>query len=244
MLATVAHAHDYDDDDDRVYVFVEASGSYGFQLGETEYLPDGAAAAYKHPVVNGPAVGASLGFFITKMIGLSLNYEYTAAWTRTGDIPGVLDSVQGHIQYHTLTLGPRLVVPFGFGRFRAEVGVGVVFPFQTKLEYEYAANLSAIGISGTGTRISHYNVGVGAEALVGYEFPLGDFLYLATDLKLKTLQTNNRDKTTELNNFVTDFEAAPPTPVNAVIDHDNGQARPTTYSVQAIRGQVSFGARF
>lgn len=249
LVATAAHAHDDDydadyDDDDRAYVFFEASGSYGMQLGETDYLPDGGPTAYRHPVVNGPAVGASIGVFVTKLIALSLNYEYTAAWTRSGEIPGVLDDVRGYIQYHTITFGPRLVVPAGFGRLRAEVGVGVVLPFDTQLEYEYAANLAAIGITGEGSRIDNYTIGFGAQGLVGYEFPLGDVVYLATDLKFKTLQSNNSDKTTELRNFVTDFEAVPPTATNATIEYQDGQARPTTNSVQSVRLQLSLGARF
>ncbi len=229
---------------DRTVGFIEAQGGYGFQVGNLEYVPDGAGGDWKHPLVNGPAVGGTIGFHLAPNIALVANYEWTKAWSRKGEVPGILDEVQGKVDYHTVTAGFRLREPAGPGAVRAELGAGVVLPFETELELDYGAGLAQAGITGRGTQIENYNIGIAGHAQLGYEIPIGDVFYIALDLKLKVAQSSNEGKTTELRNFVTDFEAFPPTAVTTNIRHDDGAAQPTTYSLQSGRGMLTLGARF
>lgn len=244
LFPATVHAQEYMIEETRSPRFlVEATGGWGFQLGETEYLPDGSATEYQHPLVNGYAVGGTAGLMLMEQVALVVSYEYTNATSSEGDITGALDRVEGYIDYHSTVIGLRLYQPTGFGRLRLEFGIGVMFPHETRLELEYADTLQALGISGTGTRVSNYSWGVGGQALAGYEVPLGDVFYVAANLKYKLFQTTNKGETTELRNFV-DLEAEVPMPVDATITHDDGAARPTTNSVQDVRLQLAVGVRF
>lgn len=247
LAATVASAQE------RVYVdvdraprqpigFIEATGGYGVQMGETDYLPDGALDEYQHPLVNGYAVGGTAGLFVSPLVSLIANYEYTEAWSRNGEIPGLLDEVQGEIDYHTITGGVRLRAPVGFGALRAELAVGVVLPYETELRFDYGPVVAQLGLTGTGTRVEHFSTGFGGHGALGYEIPLGDMFYLALDVKMKVFQSDNSGESTEYRNMVTDFDN--PVPVTATVEHDDGAERPITSSVQSTRGHLTLGARF
>lgn len=228
-------------------VFVEGTGSYGVQFGETSYLPSGAPGQYMHPIVHGFAVGGTAGVFVVHdTVALVANYEYTNARSRHGSITGVLDDVQGSIEYHTATVGMRLRAPTGFGAFHAEAAGGVVFPYETELQFDYGAALTQLPtpITGTGLRTDHYSVGFGGSALIGYEIPIFDCFYLAVNAKLRLFEAENAGETTDLDNVVTDFAATPPTATDATIAYGNGAAQPSTNSVQDVRLQLALGAAF
>lgn len=224
--------------------FIEATGAYGVQFGETDYLPAGAIGDYMHPIVHGYGVGGTAGLTVLPGLALIANYEYSNARSRTGQINGVLDEVQGFISYHTITAGVRYFVPLPFGALQAELGAGVVLPFETELEFQYNANLAAAGITGTGRRIDEYSVGFGAHAMFGYLIPIGDVFYTALNVKFRTMESENSGERTRLENFVTDFEAQPPTATTGEIRYGDGAARPSTNSVQDVRFQLALGARF
>ncbi len=247
----------YSEEEDITYVepappprhmfFLEATGAYGIQFGDTPYLPSGGPTDYQHPIVHGFGVGGTAGVYvIPDTLAIIANYEYDRSISREGVLTGVLDEVQGLIQYHTAMLGLRLRVPVGFGAIRAEVSGGVLFPFQTELSYQYGAGLSQLPtpITGTGTRTDFYSVGFGGSGLIGYEMPLFGPLYLAINIRLRTFQTENSGERTELRNFVTDFTALPPTATDGTVTYGNGAARPSTYSVQDARLQLAIGAAF
>lgn len=227
--------------------FAEANIGYGVQFGVIEYLPgtDG-PMDWKYPLVHGPTAGGTVGVILAENIGLLLNYEYTWATTPDAEIPGAVDEINGTIDYHTLTAGLRLYVPVGFGRLRAELAGGVVFPFHSRLEFEYSQALSALPepIVGTGERILNFSVGYGGHAALGYELPIAPGFYLAFNIKYKLFETENSGETTELRNFVVDFAEMPPTAVDRTIVHGDGAERPMTESVQDVRVQLSIGAGF
>lgn len=225
-------------------IFVEGTFGYGFQFGETSYLPDGMPGQYMHPLVNGYTVGGTAGYFFTPGVAVVLNYEYASASSSEGSLDGVIDSIEGEIDYHTLVVGLRLWEPVGFGALRAEFGLGVVLPYQTELEVQYGPGLMPAGITGSGTQTESYSLGVGGHALLGYEVPITGPLYAALNLKIKAFQSTNDGETTEYENFVTDFGAMPPTAVDAEIEHGDGAAQPTTNSVQEARLQLAVGVRF
>lgn len=224
--------------------FVEATGAYGVQFGETDYLPAGAVGDWQHPIVHGYSVGATAGFMIMPSMALIAEYDYTSAQSRTGRIDGLLDEVQGEIDYHTITAGARFFVPLPYGSFQAELGAGVVLPFETELRFQYAPTLAPVGISGTGTRIDEYSVGFGAHALFGYLIPIGDVFYSSLNVKFRTFESENSGERTRLTNFVTDFEGQPPTATTGEVRYGDGAARPSTNSVQDVRLQIALGARF
>ncbi len=232
--------------DELPHVFLEGTGAYGAQLGDIEYLPAGAPGAYEFPIVHGPAVGGTAGVFVAPNLALVANYEYTWAATVEGDIVGVLDRVQGYVDYHTTMVGFRLAIPMAYGAIQAEVDAGVLFPFHTTLEYDYGAALTQlpVPISGTGTRVTNFSVGFGGQALLGYQMPVTDNFYFALNLKIKVMQTENSGERTELRNFVTDFEAVPPTATTADIQHGEGAAQPQTRGINEARLQLAMGAQF
>lgn len=241
-VETVRRAETYDGRPD--HVFVEANGAYGVQFGETDYLPAGTVGDWQHPIVHGFSVGATAGFMVMPSVALIASYDYSRAQSRIGQIDGLLDEVQGEIDYHTITAGARFFVPLPYGSFQAELGVGVVLPFETELRLQYAPTLAAVGISGTGTRIDEYSVGVGAHALFGYLIPIGDIFYGAINVKLRTFESENSGERTRLTNFVTDFEGQPPTATTGEVRYGDGAAQPSTNSVQDVRLQIALGARF
>lgn len=230
----------------RPHVLIEATGSYGLQLGTTDYLPAGAVGDWQHPFVHGFGVGATAGVFVDPQIALIANYEYSNARTMTGSLTGVIDEVQGTIDYHTLVAGMRVMAPLPFGAFQAEFAGGVVFPYQTELDIDHGPVLAQLPtpITGTGTRISHYSVGVGGHGLIGYRLPLGDMFYLALNLKIRVFETENSGETTEYRNFVTDYNAVPPTATTATVPNGDGAARPSTSVAADGRLQLAVGANF
>ena len=134
-------------------------------------------------------------------------------------------------------------MPTGFGAFRGEVAVGVVFPHETQLQVDYGPGLALLPqpVTGSGFRTSSYSVGFGGQARIGYEIPIVGPLYAALDLQLQVFQAENSGEETELENFVVDFEA--PTPVNTTILHGDGGARPETRGVASGLGVLSVGVR-
>ncbi len=224
--------------------FVEATGAYGFQLGSTQYLPDGSPQQYEHPMFHGYAIGATAGYFLAPQLALIASWEYAASTSREGELDGVLSRVQAEIDYHTAVIGLRLYQPAGIGLLRAELGLGLLFPHQTRLEMEYGPALAAAGISGTGVREDEYGLGFGGHAVLGYEVPIHGPLYAAASLKLKVFQTDDDGETTRLRNLVTDFGGEPPVAIDADLEHGDGGAEPSTRSVQEARLQLALGVRF
>lgn len=241
-VETVRRAETHDGRPD--VFFVEANGAYGMQFGETDYLPAGPIGDWEHPMVHGFSVGATTGFMVMDSFALIASYDYSRAQSRIGGIDGLVDEVQGEIDYHTITAGGRFFVPLPYGSLQAELGIGVVLPFETELRFQYAPTLAPAGITGTGTRIDEYSVGVGAHALFGYLVPIGDIFYGALNLKFRTFESENSGERTRLTNFVTDFEGQPPTATTGEIRYGDGAARPATNSVQDVRLQIAIGARF
>lgn len=260
LLLSTPHARaqeiDLDDDVSTVRVeapepdtsmfFVEATGAYGIQFGRTDYLPSGGLTNYQHPIVHGFGVGGTAGINLLPELALMANYEYSNARSREGWIPGVIDEVQGRIDYHTIVAGLRLSVPAGIGFFQAEFAVGVLLPFETELNIAYGPALAGLPtpITGSGSMISNYSIGFGGHGMLGYRIPIAGFLYTAINVKLRTFESENAGETTQLRNFVTDFTAQPPTATTADITFGEGAARPTTQSVQDVRLQLAFGAEF
>jgi hypothetical protein len=230
----------------RPLVLIEGTGGYGFQFGETEYLPSGAGDIYQHPMVHGYSVGGTLGVFLDPNLALIATYEYASAQSSRGDVPGVIDRIEGSIDFHTATAGLRLYHPIGFGRIRGELALGVLFPYSTELTVTHGAGLTQLPmpITGEGTRRDNYSVGFGGHAALGYEFPIVAGLYGALQVKYRLFQSENSGETTELRNFVTDYEAAPPRAVDATITHGDGAERPVTTSVQDVRLQATLGWMF
>jgi len=224
--------------------FAEAYGGWGFQVGETDYLPDGTPTEYKHPVVTGWSVGATGGWLLAGDLALIGSYQYRTASSREGSVAGVLDRVEGEVQYHTISIGVRLYRAAGPGRLRSELAAGLALPFETKLTYDYGPGLAPAGISGTGKLTDEYTVGYGVQGQLGYEMPVADKLYIALALELRMFQSNNRGKSTRLNNFVTDFTAMPPAATTATIENGDGRVRPRAYAVADLGPRLAIGARF
>jgi hypothetical protein len=228
--------------------FVEAEGGWGFQLGELPYLFDESPTRYKHPLVTGWSGGFTAGWFLADDLAVIGSYQYRTASTRESRIPGVLDRGQGDIHYHSFALGVRLYRETGPGRLRAEFAAGLAFPFRTKAEVDYGPALALAGIHGSGTMIDHYNLGYGAQAQIGYEVPVAATpygnLYAAVAIELRAFQSSNNGRSTELDNFITDFAAMPPVATTAVIDNGDGAARPRQYAVSDVTLRLAIGARF
>jgi hypothetical protein len=245
-IETDTHGEEHHPEHHMPMVFIEATGSYGIQFGRTDYLPSGGLTNYEHPIVHGFGVGATAGVNLIPGVALMANYEYSNARSRKGWIPGIIDEVQGKIDYHTIVAGLRLSVPAGIGFFQAELAVGVLLPFETELNITYGPQLAGLPtpITGTGTMISNYSVGFGGHGMLGYRIPIIGGLYTAINLKLRTFESENSGETTQLSNFVTDFTAQPPTATTAEISFGEGAARPTTQSVQDVRLQLALGGEF
>jgi len=225
-------------------VTVEVMGGWGVQLGETEYLPDGAPTDFQHPFVSGWSAGATAGWLFARDLALIATYEYRTASSVEGSVTGVIDRVQGSVMYHTAVLGLRLYRDLGPGRLRADMGVGVAFPFETETEYDWGDGLAPAGISGSGTRTDEYAIGFGVAGQVGYEVDVGGPVFIGLGIELRAFQSNNNDEQTRLDNVVTDLTAVPPVAVDATIDYGDGQAQPSTYAVADLGFRLAVGARF
>jgi hypothetical protein len=223
--------------------FVEISGGWGPQFGETEYLPDGAPTEFQHPLVLGWSGGLTGGVTLVPDLALIASYEYRFAMSREGQIPQVLDSVRGKVRYHTAAIGMRLYRTAGMGRLHSDFAVGVLFPFETRLELDYGQALRAAQIDGTGTRVDEYGFGVGVQAGFGYEIPIAGPIYFGASLELRSFQSSNNNHESRLDNVV-DLSGMPPVATTATIDHGDGKAQPTTYSVQDLSLHFAIGAHF
>ncbi len=222
--------------------FVELAGAFGFQFGEQSYLPDGAPGDSKHPLTNGLAGNVTAGYQFLDGLDVIVDYTYANAASRSGNLDNALAGVKGTITFQTLGVGLRSSRALGPGRLYGELALGVVFPFETELEYEYAPAMSALPqpVAGVGTKVDKYGLGVGAHGELGYQVPLWNKVYFASALRIQGFQSNNDGESTELSNFVPDFTA--PQAVTTTIDYGtSGMATPTTYSVQDFRLHFNLG---
>lgn len=227
-------------------IFIEAFGNWGVNLGRTEYIPDGEPGTSKHPFANGFGAGATVGAMVLPdWLGIIGDYRYGRTSTREGDITNVLTSVEGSLHFHAITAGVRLQHRSGRLRTYGQLHVGVLLPFETKLEFEYAPPLGAVGIQGVGTRTEKFNVAYGAQAELGIRFDVAPRFFIGAGVRIATFQASNAGKETEYDNFVVDFAALPPVPVTTSIHHGtNGPIPPTTYSVQDVRLNIAIGTGF
>lgn len=216
----------------------EVTGGWGMQLGDTEYLPDGSSGQYKFPFFSGFQGGATAGWLFLPDLALIGTYEYWTASSVEGSVNGAIDRVQGAVRYQTATLGLRLYRDLGPGRLRADMSAGVVFPFETTVEYDWGAALAPAGVSGTGTRTDRYKLGFGMQTALGYELPLYRAAFVAAALELRAFQSNNKGEDMSLDNMIMDFSA--PTPIDVTM----ANTQPTTYSVQDLGLRVGVGTRF
>jgi hypothetical protein len=223
--------------------FVEVNGTWGFQFGVQPYVPNGMPGSSKQPLTNGFGGGVTAGYAITHDIELLLDWSHGSASSRTGEVTGALTSVEGDIGYNTLTAGARMARRLGPGRVWGQLAVGVILPFHTTIEYQYADSLAAIGIMGQGQQVDHYGTGIGGLGEAGYHVTVWRNMYVGGSLRLQTFQMSNDGQSTELNNFVTDF--GNPTAVTASIHHGTSSAAmPTNYSVQDARIHLVVGWDF
>jgi hypothetical protein len=226
---------------DRSVAFAEAYGGYGFQFGEQDYLPK-EMGGYKHPLTNGYALGAAAGWEFVRGLALVGNYQFASAQSRSGELLGALDDVQGEISYHILALGLRNTRALGPGRVFGEVGGGVILPFETQVNVAYGPALAAADITGTGSRTDEYRTGVGAYGQLGYQWDIEAGVYLAGGVRVQSFQSNNNGEQSRFDNFVTDFGA--PQAMNTAITYDSESAvAPHTYSVQDLRLNIALGYR-
>lgn len=223
--------------------FVEVAGNYGLAFGEQEFVPTGTPGESQNPLTNGFGFNATAGYTLTPGFDVIADYNYASAKSRSGEVTGVLDGVKGSVNYHTLTAGMRTSVGVGAGRLYGELALGIVLPFDTTLEYEYAAPMGQLGINGTGTKTDNYNLGFGAHGEAGYQFPITSAAYIASALRVQSFQSSNAGRTTEYDNFVANFAA--PQAITMDVNHatDSGET-PVTYSVQDLRLLVDLGYRF
>ncbi len=223
---------------------VEITGAYGLQFGTTPYIPQGNGTSFDHPLTNGFAFGATAGYRVFPGIYAVANYEFTSASSVDGEILGAVDKIEGKIRYHTIVAGLRSVRPIGPGRLLGELGIGVVLPFETELEYTYNQALAPAGIEGIGTTTNEYNLGIGAQGVLGYQIDIASYFYAAALLKVNSFTTSNNGKSRKLDNFVADFTAQIPSAVTAETEFDSDGVQPSTFSVQALRFQLAIGAYF
>jgi hypothetical protein len=255
-----AQAQDQRDDDDTVAPppgcrrngqacglgFFEATGGFGFQLGVTPYVPTGDGTTSKHPLTTGFGFGAAAGWEFLPRLFLITNYEYTTAASREGSVENALESIEGSITYHTLTVGLRLAHRLGPGFLAGDMALGVVFPFETELEFGYAPALASLPmpIQGSGRMTHEYTFGLGAQAQLAYQIPLASGIYVSTGLRMHSFQSNDNGERIILDNFVPDLTNPSPVDAEIEIEDSGGAQRPQTYSVSAVRLQIALGYWF
>jgi hypothetical protein len=158
-----------------------------------------------------------------------------------------MQMIEGTIEYHTIALGLRWTKRIGPGRLTGELAGGVILPFETVVHYDYAEAMSGALSVAAGHQIDEYNLGVGAQGELGYQWDILPRLYVTTALKLKSFQSNNDGKQTRYEDVLS-ITAQGPQLVNAVVKYEADQAgegieAPRTYSVQDLRLQVAVGFR-
>jgi hypothetical protein len=210
-------------------------------------VPTGVASS-KHPNVNGLATGATLGWEFRPDLWLIGNYEYTWAQSVNGSVPGFYREIQGHVQYHTISLGLRIARELGPGRIFGEMAAAYVFSFQTDLDVDYDAALGQLPtpITGSGKQTNHYNGGWGATAAMGYQYDLPWWhLYVTGLFRAKVLQSTNNGKDVQLSNFVVNPAVQPPVATTATSTfHNDVGPRPSTFGIGDIHFHLGIGWHF
>jgi hypothetical protein len=202
---------------------------------------------FQNPLTNGYTVGVAAGWEFVKDLALFANWQWASSNSRNGEIENVMKMVEGTIEYHTLALGLRWTRKLGPGHLIGELGAGVILPFETVVHYDYADAMSgALGVT-AGHKIDEYNLGVGAQGQLGYQWDILPRFYVATALALRSFQSNNDGQETRYQD-VLEMTAEGPQLVNAVIQYQTDQTgagieAPRTYSVQDLRLQISVGFR-
>jgi hypothetical protein len=245
--AAPSHAQTPEVDEVRTLGFVEVFGNWGVNFGQTEFIPDGAPGKTKYPFASGFGGGAAVGITVLpSWLSIFADYRYGTTRTLSGELTGALTNVHGELTYHSFTAGIRIERPAWRGAAYAQMAAGALIPFHQTIEFEYDPMLAAIGITGEGKRRDHFGAAYGAEAEMGYHFDLPSRFYVGVGIRLAAFQASNNGRDTNLDNFVLDFTALPPVAVTSDIHFSKhgGPNRPTTYSVQDVRLNISAGYRF
>jgi len=226
--------------------FVELFGNWGVNFGHTNFIPDGPPGKSKYPFASGFGGGVAVGATVVPdWLSIFVDYRYGHTSTVSGKLTGALSDVQGFLSYHSFTAGVRIERRTWRGAAYAQLAAGALLPFHQTLEFDYAPELAAIGITGEGTKKDHFGVAYGAEAELGYHFDLRSRMYIGAGIRIAAFQASNNGRDTNLDNFVTDFMAVPPVAVTTDIHFNKHNGlMPTTYSVQDIRLNISVGYQF
>jgi len=213
--------------------FVEGGLALGYNMSNQNFLEDGNGATYASPRAAGVALDLAGGYAVIPNLYLFGDLQ----WAHASSIDAVdQDGDRDHYSYSytSLAVGIRTAVPAGPGEVYAQMGLGLLLPFESKRDQHFASGNSRFTTTG-------YNTGLGARAEAGYRYDLTDRLFLGAGVRVQAFSTDNvgkqRTRTDQPSgNVEIRYYSTDPNAPNS--------DRPSALSLQDVRLRLSFGVRF
>lgn len=213
--------------------FVEGGLAYGWQMSNTPYLEVNNGTSLDRPGTSGPALDLSGGFAFLPNLAMVGDLQYAHASTIESENNDG-DTARLYVSFTSIAVGLRTLVPIGRGELYAQLGLGLVLPFETEVDQQRAGGESRVTTIG-------YNTGLGARGEMGYHFPIGERMYVAAGLRLQAFATDNvgreRVRTDQPSGQV-ERDTYTTTP------NGNNTRAAEALSVQDFRVRIGFGVRF
>jgi hypothetical protein len=213
--------------------FVEGGLAYGYGMSNSQFIEVNNGTRLDSPRNGGPAIDVAGGFAFVPNLAIVGDLQYASDSTITGQNQDG-DTEQLSDSYTSLAVGLRATVPLGHGEVYAQMGLGMVFPFETERDEHMANGDSRVTTVG-------YNSGLGGRGELGYHYALNDRMYLAGGVRVQAFATDNvgkeRVRTDQPSGQVQrDVFTTSPS------GNNNRQAE--ALSVQDMRLRIGFGYRF
>lgn len=212
--------------------FAEGGLAYGWQMSNSQYIEVNNGARYDSPGASGPALDLAGGFAFVPNLAIVGDLQWASAST----IKGLdRDGDRGRLSYSftTLAIGLRTLVPIGPGEVYAQLGLGLVMPFETELDEDR-------GGGETRNTTVGYNSGLGARGEMGYHYPIGERMYLGAAFRVQAFATDNEGR----ERVRTDRPSGDVDRETYTLTNGNNTRPAEALSLQDFRVRVGFGFRF
>lgn len=213
--------------------FVEGGLAYGWQMSTSQYIEVNNGTRVESPGASGLALDLTGGFAFVPNLAVVGDLQYARATTIRGqDNDG--DTAELFLSFTSLSVGLRTIVPIGRGEVYAQLGLGIVLPFETETDEDRGGGETRQTTIG-------YNSGFGARGEMGYHFPIGERMYIGAGFRVQAFATDNvgRERVrTERPSGQVERDTYTTTP------NGNNTRAAEALSLQDFRVRLGFGFRF
>ncbi|HRP69348.1 MAG TPA: outer membrane beta-barrel protein [Turneriella sp.] len=180
-------------------LFVELRGGYILSNGSSTSQADGdttGTKTYKLSNAGGIAGGLTIGYAISKNLGLAASFDYRNASSRTWEQKAATSTskIQNVKNTMVVGLGLRPSVEAWGGTVYAGAGAALVLPYSDTTTIDITGAGATAGSTAKVEVKNEWNLGIGVYGELGYNYNITDNLYLGVGVRALVITSNNDGK--------------------------------------------------